>query len=78
LNDAELKLESPSTNATVYLKDYTGTAVSNGFVEYAVPLSDFIGLDLTELSIVFALWNAVDANQDYVAAAVHVDNIHLN
>jgi hypothetical protein len=76
--DAEVKLESPSTNATIFLKDYTPIAISNGFVEYTVPLSDFTGLDLTNLSVAFALWNAVDSNQGYVDADVHVDNIHLN
>jgi len=76
--DAEVKLESPSTNATIFLKDYTPIVIGNGFVEYTVPLSDFTGLDLTNLSVAFALWNAVDSNQGYVAADVHVDNIHLN
>jgi hypothetical protein len=51
--------------------------VSNGFVEYTIPLSDFTGLNLNDLRIVFAIWNAVDINQNFVPATVYVDNLHL-
>jgi len=77
LVDAEVKLESPATNAAVFLKDYESTPLTNGFVEYAIPLSDFEGLDLIQLNIPFALWNPTDADGNFVAATVLVDNVHF-
>lgn len=44
LADAEIKLESPSTNAAIFLKDYTGTVVGSDFLEYSIPLADFFGI----------------------------------
>lgn len=77
LVDGEVKLESTSTDFAVYLKDYTGTDVGNGFMEYSIPLSDFTGLDLSDIRIPFALWNVQDANQDFVAGTVYVDRLHF-
>jgi len=77
LHNAEIKLESPSTNAIVFLKDYTPVPVNNGFVEYTIPLTDFVGLNLNDLRIVFAMWNATDVNQNFVPATVYVDNLHM-
>jgi beta-glucanase (GH16 family) len=77
LTDAEIKLESSSTNAAVFLIGYESTELTNGFVEYAIPLSDFTGLDLIQLNIPFAIWNPVDANGDFVAGAVLIDNLHF-
>ena len=77
LVDAEVKLESPSTNAAIYLIDYESTELSDGFVEYAIPLSDFSGLDLIQLRIPFAIWNPMDANGDFIAATVLIDNLHF-
>jgi beta-glucanase (GH16 family) len=75
--DAELKLESSSTDATVYLTDYTSTDVGQGFTEYRIPLADFDGLDLSQISIPFALWNPKDASSAFAVSTVLVDNLHF-
>ena len=77
LADAEIKLESPSTDAAVYLIDYESNELTNGFVEYVIPLSDFEGLDLIQLSIPFAIWNPMDVNGEFIAATVLIDNLHF-
>lgn len=77
LVDAEIKLESPSTNSAVFLVNYESTELPNGFVEYAIPLSDFQGLDLIQLKIPFAIWNPKDGNGQIVAATVLIDNVHF-
>jgi beta-glucanase (GH16 family) len=75
--DAEIKLESVNSNAAVFLTTYTPTnTLSNGYVEYTIPLSDFVGLDFTDIKIPFALWNPVDAGGTFPAADVLIDNIH--
>jgi beta-glucanase (GH16 family) len=78
LVNAEIKLESPSTNAPVFLEDYTGVPVDNGFMEYTIPLADFGGLDLTSLTIPFAIWNPVDAGGNFLAATVLIDNLYFS
>ena len=55
LADAEIKLESPSTNATVFLTNYTATDVGQGFLEYRITLVDFTELDVSQISIPFAI-----------------------
>jgi beta-glucanase (GH16 family) len=76
LDDIEIKLESVATAVSLFMKDYSGVDVGNGFVEYTIPLSDFDGLDLTDLKIPFALWNPKDANGDYLAVDVLLDNVY--
>lgn len=77
LTDAEIKLESTSTAAAVFLVNYTPTnTLANGYVEYTIPLSDFVGLDFTDIKIPFAIWNPVDAAGAFPAAEVFLDNIH--
>ena len=78
LTDAEIKLESASTNASVFITDYTGIEVGQGFLEYSVPLSDFSGLDLTQISIPFAVWNPQDKNQNFVAGSLYIDRIYFS
>ena len=78
LVNAEIKLESPSTNAIVFLEDYTGLPVAEGFVEYTIPLADFTGLDLTQITIPFAIWNPKGAYQNFVAATVLIDNVYFS
>ncbi len=78
LTHGEIKLESPSTNAVVFLENYTGTDVGQGFVEYSIPLADFTGLDLTKLSIPFSLWNPKDPYQNFVAGTVLIDNLYFS
>ncbi len=75
LVNAEIKLESPSTNAAVFLENYTGTDAGEGYLEYTIPLSDFTGLDLTQISIPFSMWNPVDASQEFVVGTVMIDGI---
>lgn len=76
--NAEIKLESPSTNAVVFLENYQGTIVNDGFIEYSIPLADFIGLDLTQLTIPFAIWNPKDENQEFVPANILIDNLYFS
>lgn len=78
LDDAEIKLEGVGNSAIVMLKNYTGVPSSDGFLDYTIPLSDFVGVDLTQLRIPFAMWNAVDASQSFAPATVYVDRIYLD
>jgi beta-glucanase (GH16 family) len=78
LNNAEIKLESSSSNAAVFLSDYTGTDVGEGFMEYSIPLSDFSGLDLSQITIPFSMWNPQDADENFVTGAVLIDNIYFS
>jgi hypothetical protein len=78
LTNGEIKLESASTNAVVFLENYTGIDVGQGFVEYSIPLADFTGLDLTKLSIPFSLWNPKDPIQNFVAGTVLIDNLYFS
>ena len=76
--NSEIKLEAGATNAFVYLADYTGTELTDGFVEYTIPLTDFPGLDLTGLTIPFSIWNPQDASDAFVEATVLIDNIYFS
>ena len=76
--NSEIKLEAGTTNAFVYLADYTGTELTDGFVEYTIPLTDFPGLDLTGLTIPFSIWNPQDESDAFVEAAVLIDNIYFS
>jgi beta-glucanase (GH16 family) len=78
LVSAEIKLESPSGGAIVFLEDYTGVPEAEGFVEYTIPLADFTGLDLTQVTIPFAIWNPKGAYQNFVAATVLIDNVYFS
>ncbi len=77
MTTAEIKVESPSTNFSIFLIDYTGVDVGNGFVEYTIPLSDFADVDFTEITIPFSLWNPQDAELNYVSGAILIDNIYF-
>jgi hypothetical protein len=77
LVNAEIKLESVSSNASIFLADYTGSSVAEGFIEYTVPLDDFAGLDRTEITIPFAIWNPVNNSQNFVAGTVLIDNVYF-
>lgn len=77
LTNAEIKLESPSTNSAVFLKDYTGVDVGSEFMEYTIPLADFTGLDLTQIKIPFSMWNPQDAANAFVTANVLIDNLYF-
>ena len=77
MTDIEVKLESVATNASLFLTNYTGVDVGNGFMEYTIPMTDFEGLDLTDLKIPFALWNPKDGNDDYLVCDVILDNIYF-
>lgn len=77
LADAEIKLESPSTNATVFLTNYIATDVGQGFMEYRIPLVDFTELDVSQISIPFAIWNPKDADDNFAVSTVLIDNLHF-
>ncbi len=77
LASLEIKLESVATAYSVFIEDYTPTELVNSFVEYAIPLADFIDLDLTDLKIPFAAWNPMDNNGDFVPFEIIIDNIYM-
>lgn len=78
LTNAEIKIESPSTNAVVFLRDYTATDAGQGFQEYTIPLADYLGLDLTQISIPFSMWNPQDDSQSFVEGTVLIDRIYFS
>lgn len=77
LHDIEIKLESVSSAHSVFLIDYPGMEVENGFMEYRIPISDFTDLSLDDFKIPFALWNPVDTNGEYIVGDIYVDNIYF-
>ncbi len=78
LASLEIKLESVATSFSVFVEDYTADDLGNGFVEYSIPMSDFIGLDLADLKIPFAAWNPMDSNGEFVAFDLLIDNIYMS
>ena len=62
---------------SLFLNDYQGTNVGEGYKEYRIAMSDFEGLDLADLKIPFALWNPVDPSGEYVEGVVLLDNIYM-
>ena len=78
LANAEIKLESPSTNVSIFLENYTGVLVDEGFIEYSIPLSDFTDLDVTEIKIPFAIWNPQNANAEFLPAKILIDNVYFS
>jgi len=76
--NAEIKLENPTANATVFLENYSGNVINEGFVEYTIPLADFTDLDLSEVSIPFAIWNPQDVNQNFATATLLIDNVYFS
>ena len=77
LKNAEIKLESPATNFVVFLANYTGNDIGDGFLEYSIPLSDFTDLDLSEVKIAFSMWNPQDESETIIPARVLVDNLYF-
>ena len=75
LADIELKVESVSSSTSLRLADYTPEALTDGFVKYTIPLSDFSEVDFTELTVPFAFWNPVDADGRNVAATILIDDL---
>jgi hypothetical protein len=51
--------------------------MGQGFMEYRIPLADFDGLDLSQISIPFALWNPKDASNAFAISTVLVDNLYF-
>jgi hypothetical protein len=78
LNDAEIKLEGTSTDATVYLANYTGEDVGTGFFAYTIPLGDFVGLDVSDINIPFAMWNPQNTAQEFIGGEVLIDNLYFD
>lgn len=77
LIDAEIKIESVKAGKFVKLKDYAGTDVGNGFLEYSIPLSDFTEVDLSEINKPFGMWNPQDATGAFVKGTVLIDNLYF-
>lgn len=76
LHDAEVKLEAASNSAAVFLVDYTPVVGSNGYMEYSIPMTDFVDLDFSEIKIPFALWNPKDEDGSFSPFDVLIDNIY--
>jgi beta-glucanase (GH16 family) len=77
LADIEIKLESASTGVSLRLKDYTPVDLTDGFVEYSIPLADFVGLDLSDITIPFAMWSPIGADDANVAADIVIDDLRV-
>jgi beta-glucanase (GH16 family) len=77
LADIEIKLESTSTGVSIRLKDYTPVDLTDGFVEYSIPLADFIGLDLSVMTIPFAMWSPIGAEGNNVAVDIVIDDLRV-
>ena len=77
MKDIEIKLESVSTAVSLFLKDYSGVDVGNGFLEYTIPLADFEGLSLADFKIPFALWNPKNESGEYFAGDIWLDNVYF-
>ncbi len=77
--DAEVKLESSgqASAAAVFLVNYTPTDLGDGWVEYRIPMTDFQGLDLSDLRIPFALWNPTNQDDTFLTGDILVDNLRL-
>ncbi len=78
LVNAEIKIESSTTDAVVFLKDIVGVEVANGFFEYSIPLSDYAGVNFSEITIPFSIWNPQDANDAFVGGTVLIDNLYFS
>ena len=77
LQNAEIKIESPFSSGSVFLTNYApSSTLANGFVEYTIPLSDFTGLDFTNIKIPFACWNPTDVSGAFSSFDVYFDDIH--
>jgi beta-glucanase (GH16 family) len=79
ITDFEIKLESGDGDGQLYLINYTGVEVANGFVEYTIPLQDFVdlGLNLSNIFVPFAIWNPVNSDGNFQAGLILVDNIYF-
>ena len=76
LQNAEIKIESPFSSGSVFLTNYApSNTLANGFVEYTIPLSDFTGLDFTNIKIPFACWNPTDGSGAFSSFDVYFDDI---
>ena len=47
-------------------------------MEYSIQLSNFSGLDLTQVSIPLAVWNPKDADDNYASGTVLLDNVYFS
>lgn len=56
----------------------TPIPVNNGFAEYNIPLSDFKGLDLENISIPFSIWNPKDSEENYFEGEILIDNLYFS
>jgi hypothetical protein len=75
LADIEIKVESVSSSTSLRLADYTPEVLTDGFVKYTIPLSDFTEVDFTRLTVPFAFWNPVNIDGGNVAAAILIDDL---
>ena len=76
--DVEIKLESPISNDAVFLINYSGTDLTDGFKAYKIPLADFESLNTTVVTIPFSFWNPMDAAGNFTGGEVLLDNLHFS
>lgn len=79
ITNFEVKLESTPGTGSLNLRDYPSEPLDAIYEEFTIPLSDFVelGLDLSKLTIPFALWNPMDEKGDYTGGSVLVDDIRF-
>ena len=79
ITNYEVKMEGTGSAGSLFLQDYTSSDLGNGWEEYSIPLADFVGvgLDLSEMTIPFALWNPQDDGGNFLDVTVLFDNIRL-
>jgi len=46
-------------------------------MEYRIPLVDFMELDISQISIPFAIWNPKDVDDNFAVSTVLIDNLHF-
>jgi beta-glucanase (GH16 family) len=77
--DFEVKLEGATGFGSLNLLDYTPEPVDSIYQKYTIPLADFVaaGTTFDDMKIPFALWNPMNADGDFVAGNVLIDNIYF-
>jgi hypothetical protein len=62
LVDAGVKIEWTGGSFQAQLANYTPTSDESGFLTYRIPLADFTGIDLAQITFPFGFWNPMMAS----------------
>jgi hypothetical protein len=77
----EIKLEeaNQSSDASLFLENYTSTELGNGWEEFRIPIADFVadGLQLDQIAIPFALWIPMAVDGTFPQVDIFFDAIRL-